>query len=96
MTYAGVIIGPDLGYDPQSKQLIVRREEFKDSGARPAKPKKNEVDALEQLVKNTYKTLMTRGMKGCYVYCCDPELHKYMKQRIDSTSNEYKSVTRGI
>lgn len=96
MTYAGVIIGPDLGYDSQSKQLIVRREEFKDSGARPAKPKKNEVDALEQLVKNTYKTLMTRGMKGCYVYCCDPELQKYMKQRIDSTSHEYKSVTRGI
>ncbi|WP_029596191.1 DUF2075 domain-containing protein [Exiguobacterium chiriqhucha] len=96
MTYAGVIIGPDLGYDPQSRQLIVRREEFKDSGARPAKPKKNEVDALEKLVKNTYRTLMTRGMKGCYVYCCDPELQKYMKQRIDSTSHEYKSVTRGI
>lgn len=96
MTYAGVIIGPDLGYDPQSRQLIVRREEFKDSGARPAKPKKNEVDALEKLVKNTYRTLMTRGMKGSYVYCCDPELQKYMKQRIDSTSHEYKSVTRGI
>lgn len=96
MTYAGVIIGPDLGYDPQSRRLIVRREEFKDSGARPAKPKKNEVDALERLVKNTYRTLMTRGMKGCYVYCCDPELQKYMKQRIDSTSHEYKSVTRGI
>ena len=96
MTYAGVIIGPDLGYDPQSRRLIVRREEFKDSGARPAKPKKNEMDALERLVKNTYRTLMTRGMKGCYVYCCDPELQKYMKQRIDSTSHEYKSVTRGI
>lgn len=96
MTYAGVIIGPDLGYDPQSRQLIVRREEFKDSGARPAKPKKNEMDALERLVKNTYRTLMTRGMKGCYVYCCDPELQKYFKQRIAFTSNEYENVTREV
>lgn len=68
MDYAGVIIGNDLGYDPETESLIVRREHFKDRGARPAKPKKGQADPLDILVRNTYKTLMTRGMKGCYVY----------------------------
>jgi DUF2075 family protein len=60
------------------QSLIVVREEFKDSRAKPAKPKKDQVDPLIDLVKNTYKTLMTRGMKGCYIYCCDEGLEKYI------------------
>ncbi|MFD1928860.1 DNA/RNA helicase domain-containing protein [Sporosarcina siberiensis] len=82
MEYAGVIIGNDLGYDPETKSLVVRREHFKDRGARPARPKKDQVDLLDKLVRNTYKTLMTRGMKGCYVYCCDEELGKYLREKI--------------
>jgi uncharacterized protein len=31
------------------------------------------------IIKNTYRTLMTRGMKGCYVYCVDKELGEYLK-----------------
>lgn len=85
MEYAGVIIGKDLGYDPDKQQLVVKREHFKDRGARPAKPKKDQPDPLDILVRNTYKTLMTRGMKGCYIYCCDKNLEKYIRMRI----NEY-------
>ena len=33
----------------------------------------------ESIIKNTYRTLMTRGMKGCYVYCTNKELIKYLK-----------------
>jgi uncharacterized protein len=83
MDYVGVIIGKDLGYDPETGSLIVSRDEFKDKGARPAKPKKGQDDPLFDLVRNTYKTLMTRGMKGCYVYCCDEELGRYIKERIE-------------
>ncbi|TLS36792.1 DUF2075 domain-containing protein [Pseudalkalibacillus caeni] len=82
MDYVGVIIGKDLGYDPETDSLIVRREEFKDKGARPAKPKKGQEDPLFDLVRNTYKTLMTRGMKGCYVYCYVEELDKYIREQI--------------
>jgi len=81
MDYVGVIIGKDLGYDKETNSLIVRRDEFKDNGARPAKPKKGAIDPLDKLVRNTYKTLMSRGMKGCYVYCCDKELEKYLLER---------------
>ena len=33
----------------------------------------------DSIIKNTYRTLMTRGMKGCYVYCTDKNLNKYLK-----------------
>ncbi|NIC00926.1 DUF2075 domain-containing protein [Halobacterium sp. R2-5] len=41
-------------------------------------------------MKNTYRTLMSRGMKGCYIYCCDNQLHDYLNKRISSvaTGNE--------
>ncbi len=78
MEYVGVIIGRDLGYNPETRSLIVRREEYKDKGARPAKPKKGQEDVLFDLVRNTYKTLMTRGMKGCWVYCCEVGLREYV------------------
>lgn len=31
------------------------------------------------MIKNTYRTLMTRGMKGCYVYCTDAETAEYFR-----------------
>jgi hypothetical protein len=34
----------------------------------------------EMIIKNTYRTLMTRGMKGCYIYCTDPETQEYFKR----------------
>ncbi|MDA1679850.1 DUF2075 domain-containing protein [Bacillus cereus group sp. TH152-1LC] len=88
MDYVGVIIGNDLGYDKENGTLIIRRDEFKDKGAKPAKPKKGRIDPLITLVKNTYKTLMTRGMKGCYVYCCDRELEKFLVECNSRYSNE--------
>ncbi|XBO90410.1 DNA/RNA helicase domain-containing protein [Bacillus paranthracis] len=87
MDYVGVIIGNDLGYDKENGTLIIRRDEFKDKGAKPAKPKRGQIDPLITLVKNTYKTLMTRGMKGCYVYCCDRELEKFLVDCISRYDN---------
>lgn len=34
----------------------------------------------EEIIKNTYRTLLTRGMKGCYVYFCDKPLEAYLRQ----------------
>jgi uncharacterized protein len=36
----------------------------------------------DAIVKNTYRTLMTRGMKGCYVYCTDAPLAAYLRSRL--------------
>jgi DUF2075 family protein len=36
----------------------------------------------DELIRNTYRTLMSRGMKGCYLYCCDDALQQYMADRM--------------
>ena len=36
-------------------------------------------EKIKLLIKNTYRTLLTRGMKGCYVYCTDAETANYFK-----------------
>lgn len=37
---------------------------------------------LDLIIKNTYRTLMTRGMKGCYIYCTDRETADYFRSRM--------------
>lgn len=37
---------------------------------------------IDIIIKNTYKTLMTGGMNGCYVYCTNKELSSYLKKNI--------------
>lgn len=49
--------------------------------------KKNPDEALEradEIIKNTYRTLMTRGMKGCYIYCTDPGMREYVRRRLNA------------
>lgn len=36
----------------------------------------------DEIIKNTYRTLMTRGQKGCYIYCTDKNLSNYLKKRL--------------
>ena len=36
----------------------------------------------DSIIKNTYRTLMTRGMKGCYIYCVDKGMQEYFKNKI--------------
>src|SRR5699024_12322301 len=36
----------------------------------------------DQVIRNTYRTLLTRGQKGCFVYCTDKKLASYFKERL--------------
>ena len=47
-----------------------------------------EESVLKELIVNMYTTIMSRGIKGCYVYACNPNLRKYLKQYIAS-ANEF-------
>jgi DUF2075 family protein len=42
----------------------------------------------DAIIRNTYRTLMTRGMKGCYVYCVDPALSAHLRERLGSFAAE--------
>ena len=86
--YVGVIIGNDLRYENGKIVTDFTQRAKTDNSLKGIKSinKKNPAQALQiadKIIKNTYKTLMTRGMKGCYVYCCDNALAEYLRKRIN-------------
>lgn len=79
--YVGVLIGKDLRYDEEKNEIIIDKsmisKDDKSSGIRSCGE-----GLARQLIKNTYKTLLTRGQKGCYIYCEDKALRDYIKRNI--------------
>lgn len=82
LNYAAVIIGHDLQFDPTSKQIFFSRENYYDKKGRENNPKRGIVYSDEDLlryVQNIYTVLLTRGIRGTYVYVCNPELRHYLR-----------------
>ena len=85
--YVGVIIGDDMRYEEDHIVTDFTKRAKTDQSLKGIKAlyKNNPERALkeaDEIIKNTYRTLMTRGMKGCYVYCTDSKLAEYLKQSI--------------
>lgn len=83
--YVGVIIGEDLRYEEGKIVTDFTRRAKTDQSLKGIKTlyKQNATKALkeaDEIIKNTYRTLMTRGMKGCYVYCVDKNLAEYLRE----------------
>jgi DUF2075 family protein len=82
--YVGVIIGPDLIV--RDGKVVTRPEERASTDKSIHGWKKlmeenpEETHArLDAIIKNTYRTLMTRGQKGCYIFCTDKETQEYFQ-----------------
>jgi DUF2075 family protein len=85
--YVGVIIGDDLRYENDSIITDYKKRAKTDQSLKGINKmmKENPEEALkvaDQIIKNTYRTLMTRGMKGCYVYCTNKNLLEYLSNNI--------------
>ena len=92
--YVGVIIGGDIRYEngkiitdytkraKTDQSLKGINKITKEQGQEVA----NQIAA--KIIKNTYRTLMTRGMKGCYIYCIDKKLQHYFKRKVEGDKNE--------
>lgn len=85
--YVGVIIGPDLCYRDGKVKVDPSKRAKDDFTIRGYKEMmKNDPEGtkklISQIIKNTYRTLMSRGMKGCYLYIMDEPLKEYIKSRI--------------
>ena len=83
--YIGVIIGPDLVV--QNGRMVT------DPSARAGSDKsvhgwrklaskdpQAAAELTDRIIRNTYRTLMTRGTKGCFVYAVDPGVREVLKQ----------------
>lgn len=87
LDYVGVIIGDDLVardgklFADASKRAKTDKSMF--GFKKMSKEDPGLADAMEDLIiKNTYRVLMSRGMKGCYIYCTDPETQEYFKRKL--------------
>ncbi len=86
--YVGVIIGDDMRYENGEIITDYSKRAKTDQSMKGIKgiAKNNPQEAnrlADEIIKNTYRTLMTRGMKGCYVYCTDSKLSEYLKERLN-------------
>ncbi len=91
--YVGVIIGDDLRYENGKIVTDFTKRAKTDQSLRGIKKMydNNAQEALkvsDEIIKNTYRTLMTRGMKGCYIYCTDDGLRDYLKNRLENMKYE--------
>lgn len=93
-SYIGVIIGPDMIV--RNGEVLVdpsKRSRMDNSikGYKTLLTQEPEAakERIRKIIKNTYRTLMTRGMKGCYVYCVDQETGDFFKKAIQDSSQNY-------
>jgi len=86
-SYIGVIIGPDLVVRNGKVLGDPSKRSGKDRSIRGYKQvlRDQPIEGalrLTQIIQNTYRTLLTRGIKGCYVYCTDPETQAHFRARV--------------
>ena len=83
LNYVGVIIGPDLSYNKEKNKIEVHIDELKDKNVKRGTDEKT----VQEYIINTYKVLLERGIKGCYIYACDESMQEYLKEHIETYSS---------
>ncbi len=79
LNYAGIIFGHEIAYDPEKKEIIIHADNYFD---RNGKTSIKDPAELKQFILNIYRTILLRGIKGTYIYVCDPALREYFAQHI--------------
>ncbi len=92
--YVGIIVGLDMRY--QDGKVITDRSKRAKQDATVRWPK-GTTDAqkdmqADRIIRNTYKTLLSRGKYGCYVYCEDKAFSQYLRQRLDQAKEMRKKL----
>lgn len=85
--YVGVIIGKDMIYKNGKIQTDVGHRARTDNALKGIKTqlKKDYLPSYQladEVIKSTYRILMTRGQKGCIIFCQDKALSNYLKEEI--------------
>ncbi len=81
--YVGVIFGKDLLYNFDRQDWVGDRQQSHDTVVRKSGNK------FTNLVKNTYRVLLSRGLKGCYVHFLDRETENFFRSRMEMGSRQY-------
>lgn len=81
LDYVGVIIGKDLVYQNGEVKTDFTKRSKMDASVKGLKSRADAKELGDKIVRDTYKVLLTRGQKGCFVYCEDEKLRDYFLSR---------------
>ena len=76
LNYVGVILGKEIDYDPTNNQMLIYPDNFYDTNVK----KGSSPEELKRYIINSYKVMMERGIKGCYIYACNKNMNEYLKK----------------
>lgn len=92
LNYTGLIIGNELKYDDVKNKIYIDRKEYYD-----VKGKSDTTDEeLLNFILHIYITMCTRGMRGTYLYVCDPKLREYLSKYIEKYSPNDGGITYSV
>lgn len=97
LDYIGVIVGKDMIYKNNRIVTDVTQRSKHDQSVKGFKSllkthKEQALQDADEIIKNTYRTLMTRGSKGCYVYFCDPAIAEHFMNQLQPLHKEKKEI----
>ncbi len=78
LNYVGVIFGKEIDYNPQTNSIEIDLSHFYDRNVKAG----CDEQTVKEYIINTYSTMLARGIKGCYVYACNPNMQNYLSQFI--------------
>lgn len=91
LNYVGVIIGPEFGYNKSEDKFFIDKKKYFDKNGRAGVHNPEE---LERYILNIYKILLTRGIKGTYLYIVNDELREYFKLMISNDNDKIQSPSK--
>lgn len=74
LNYAFIIMGDEIGYDPEKEEIVVDPNHYFDQNGK----KSASYEELKEYILHIYYVLLTRGIRGTYLYICNEELRKYI------------------
>ncbi len=78
LNYVGVIFGKEIDYDEKLNMIVVDLDKFCDINVK----KNTDPETVRRFIINSYRVMMTRGIRGCYVYACNIKLATYLRRFI--------------
>ncbi|MCE2786814.1 MAG: DUF2075 domain-containing protein [Sphingobacteriales bacterium] len=81
LNYAAVVFGKEIDFDRKTNSIIIYPEKYFDINGKKGV---SDINILKSYIINIYKTIMYRGIKGTFVYACNPSLREYLKENIET------------
>jgi DUF2075 family protein/SOS-response transcriptional repressor LexA len=93
LNYAGIIFGHEIKFDPDKQEIVIDVDRYFDRNGKTAI---DDPAQLKQYILNIYQTILMRGIRGTFIYACDPALRAYLKKHIPTHQQVQPPATDNV